>query len=208
MESQGAGAQAPPPPHGSNAITDLLDEMKMFLQNYGWYIVLAVVAFYLLQPQLQTLRAELSLRQANNPTRRKILDEERKRVRLQQQMDLLRAQETKAAASSDAKSEEESVEGGDKVTAPAASSGKPSTLKKRTVKKEKKSSGVLLILGLQPSAGRRRGQLVPTKYNGSLQKPATRGLRLAARVLLCLCGNCSIDSGQAPPCYTRALIFS
>mmetsp|Transcript_29311 Transcript_29311/g.49473 ORF Transcript_29311/g.49473 Transcript_29311/m.49473 type:complete len:144 (-) Transcript_29311:487-918(-) len=138
MESQGAGAQAPPPPHGSNAITDLLDEMKMFLQNYGWYIVLAVVAFYLLQPQLQTLRAELSLRQANNPTRRKILDEERKRVRLQQQMDLLRAQETKAAASSDAKSEEESVEGGDKVTAPAASSGKPSTLKKRTVKKEKK----------------------------------------------------------------------
>lgn len=128
MESQGAGAQAPPPPHphSSNAITDLLEDAQLFLQNYGWYIVLAMVAYYLLQPQLQTLRAELSLRQANNPTRRNILDEERKRVRLQQQMDLLRAQETKSAA----KSEEETVE--DEVE------DKSSTLKKRTVKKTKK----------------------------------------------------------------------
>lgn len=136
MEAQGAGAQSPPPPDGSNAITDLYEEAKLFLQNYGWYIVLVLLAYYIFQPQLRDLRAELSLRQANNPTRRKILDEERKRVRLQQQMDHLKAQETKNAA----KSVEETVDYEDKASSSKSGSGKPSTLKKRTVKKDKKTA--------------------------------------------------------------------
>lgn len=74
---------------GRNAITDLIDFGCGFLQSYGWYIVLALVAFYCLQPSIRQLRSQLSLWQANNPTRRKILDEEKKRIRLQQQIDLL-----------------------------------------------------------------------------------------------------------------------
>jgi hypothetical protein len=125
--------QAPPdPPPNSggggsggdgNVITDLLQGTQGLLQAYGWYLVLTLLALYLLRPSLQRLRAELSLRHANNPTRRGILDEERRRVRLQQQMDLLRAKETANTAKVEAE-----VEGSDDVVTPPATVTASATL--------------------------------------------------------------------------------
>ena len=114
--------------HGDNVITDVLISCQEFLQAYGWHIVLGALALYLLQPYLHRLRAEISLRRANNPTRRKILDEERKRVRLRQQIDHLRSKEK-------AQCDEENNEKGkdsDTETSPPNTS-----LKKRPVKKKR-----------------------------------------------------------------------
>ena len=146
-EYQGSNNQAPSHPmqdNGGNAITDALGTCQGLLQAYGWYLVLAVVAMYLLLPSLLKLRAELSLRHANNPTRRKILDEERKRVRLQQQVDLLRAKEKaeeEKALSAVTRSQTEDVENECESTSPTsplppAATG--STLRKRAVVPKKK----------------------------------------------------------------------
>lgn len=78
---------------GDNVITEAFESMKAFLQSYGWYIVFILIGAYFFRPYAQQIRTEISIRQANNPTRVKILDEQRKRARLRQQMDMLKARE-------------------------------------------------------------------------------------------------------------------
>lgn len=143
----GAHPEAPAVGEG-NAITDLLAACQRFLEAYGWYMVLVLLALYMLQPHILRLRAELSLRQANNPTRRKILDEERKRVRLQQQVDLLRAKERaeeEAAAARVLPNDEEKDT--PKAIPPAATLKKRPVVKKPAKKPSPSSSDYNPLLG-------------------------------------------------------------
>jgi hypothetical protein len=134
MDTHAPNAEARQPSHGTNAITDLFQNLHGLIQAYGWYVILGLIALYMLQPQLQRMRAEWSLRQANNPTRRKILDDERKRVRLQQQLDLLRAQEKKTEHELEGEREEDT----DSIST-SLGPDKPTTLKKRIIVKKDNS---------------------------------------------------------------------
>ena len=66
-------------------------EVQSFFAKYGWPIVFCLLSLYMAWPILETIMKKRSLAQANNPHRRKILDEERKRVRMYQQLDVFKA---------------------------------------------------------------------------------------------------------------------
>lgn len=121
-------------PHssGSDAIRELLEECVNMLQSYGWYILLVLLVLYLLRPHLHQLRAQASLRLANNPTRRKILDEEKKRVRLQQQINLAQAVEMRTNVAAPHPEKEEAAN--------AKTRADPPVLKKRSVVKRRPDS--------------------------------------------------------------------
>ena len=77
-----------PPP---NVIDEFAGVAVNFLSRYGWYIVIACVLWYNFSPQLYQLKNNLSLAHANRASRVKILDEERKRARMIQQLDVYKA---------------------------------------------------------------------------------------------------------------------
>ena len=60
------------------------------LQYYGWYLVFALIALYIAQPSISEMRARASLYRAQSPARVRVLDEDKQRVRLRQQLELLR----------------------------------------------------------------------------------------------------------------------
>lgn len=62
------------------------------IQRFGWPIIATMIAIYMLRPQIESFKSWLSLRRANEPGRVRVLDEERQRVRLQQQLDMKRRQ--------------------------------------------------------------------------------------------------------------------
>lgn len=132
-----------------DALTHLLRAGQALLQAYGWYAVLGLLALYLLRPRLQDLRRELSLRQANNPARRRILDEELRRVRLEQQMELLRSV-SKDVAQVEGETEEGGAGRGGSVPA-KVEKPRPPTLKRRAVakpvKREEEESSFNPLLG-------------------------------------------------------------
>jgi hypothetical protein len=59
------------------------------LQAYGWYVVFSLVAFYFAQPAISEMQSRMSLSQAQAPSRVRVLDEDRQRVRLRQQLEHL-----------------------------------------------------------------------------------------------------------------------
>ena len=73
-------------------IDDLFEQLIHFFQTYGWYFVFSFLAFvWYAKPLLTELFRKISLAQANNPKRRSVLDEERRRVRVHQQLDVYKA---------------------------------------------------------------------------------------------------------------------
>ena len=73
-------------------IDDVFQQMIHFFQTYGWYIVFSFLAFvWFAKPMLMEFSQKLSLAQANNPKRKSVLDEERRRVRVHQQLDVYKA---------------------------------------------------------------------------------------------------------------------
>lgn len=60
------------------------------IQRFGWPVVFSLIAIYMLQPQIDQFKSWLSLKRANDPNRVRVLNEERQRVRLQQQLNLKR----------------------------------------------------------------------------------------------------------------------
>jgi hypothetical protein len=60
------------------------------LQRWGWTIVFVLLILYFSQGYLEQAGNAWSLRNANEPNRVQLLDEERRRVRLQQQIELQR----------------------------------------------------------------------------------------------------------------------
>ena len=73
-------------------IDDVFQQIILFFQTYGWYIVFSFLAFvWFAKPVLTEFYRKVSLAQANNPKRRSVLDEERRRVRVHQQLDVYKA---------------------------------------------------------------------------------------------------------------------
>jgi hypothetical protein len=74
-----------------NVIDEFAAVAVNFLSQYGWYIVIACLLWYNFSPQVYRLRDNLSLAHANRASRVKILDEDRKRARMIQQLDVYKA---------------------------------------------------------------------------------------------------------------------
>jgi hypothetical protein len=75
----------------NDIIQGYISEIQLFFAKYGWYIVFTLLALHFSWPSIEKFMKQRSLSQANNPIRRKILDEERKRVRMYQQLDVYKA---------------------------------------------------------------------------------------------------------------------
>jgi hypothetical protein len=88
-------------PTQKTVIHDIIDGIGDFMAAYGWYILFLIIAIYFFQENIKKFREDMSLKRAQNPHRVKILEEERKRVRLKQQMEankaLLEAKEREAS---------------------------------------------------------------------------------------------------------------
>ena len=72
-------------------IDDILKFAQQWLERWGWWLVFSLIALYLARPHLDQLMKERSLAHANDPRRRELLDEERRRVRVHQQLDVYKA---------------------------------------------------------------------------------------------------------------------
>jgi len=75
-------------PNMSNVVMNSCD---YFFSTYGWPILLTLLALYLGRDHIRKFLNARSLASANDPTRRKILDEEKKKARMRQQLDLMKA---------------------------------------------------------------------------------------------------------------------
>ena len=75
----------------TNIIDDCIVLITQFFQTYGWMIVFTCIAYYFAQPYINEYSRRRSLEQANDPKRRAVLDEERKKARIYQQLDVYRA---------------------------------------------------------------------------------------------------------------------
>ena len=71
-------------------IDEVVASVIATIQQWGWPVVFSLIAIYMLQPQINQFKNWLSLKRANDPDRVRVLNEERQRVRLQQQLDLKR----------------------------------------------------------------------------------------------------------------------
>ena len=72
----------------SSAIDEFVGYVQYFLELHGWKIVFCAVTLYMAQNYITDALEALSLARANNPERRRVLDLELRRVRLQQQRKL------------------------------------------------------------------------------------------------------------------------
>ena len=75
----------------NDIIYSYVDATKQFFASYGWHMVFFLIIFYFSRPYLDKFMKQRSLAQANDPRRRQILDEERKRIRMYQQLDVFKA---------------------------------------------------------------------------------------------------------------------
>jgi hypothetical protein len=70
-------------------ITNIVDEILLVIKNsierYGWYAVAMLLFFYFAEPYYQQWIRKRSLRIANDPARVAILNEQKNRVRVNQQ---------------------------------------------------------------------------------------------------------------------------
>mmetsp|Transcript_26443 Transcript_26443/g.26694 ORF Transcript_26443/g.26694 Transcript_26443/m.26694 type:complete len:85 (+) Transcript_26443:110-364(+) len=76
---------------GASVLHDAVTYTVFFLQRYGWYLIFTLVAFYFIRPYLIEYSRKASLQRANNPHRKAVLEEEVKRARVRQQLDIYKA---------------------------------------------------------------------------------------------------------------------
>ena len=69
----------------NNILEEGYNYVLFFIQSYGWYLIGLGIFFYFARPFINEKLKQYSLEQANNPYRRSILDEDRKKVRMAQQ---------------------------------------------------------------------------------------------------------------------------
>lgn len=62
-----------------------------YIHKYGWYVVAALIVYYFSRPNIKKFQEEMSLRSANDPKRRSVLDEQRNKIREKQQRELANA---------------------------------------------------------------------------------------------------------------------
>jgi hypothetical protein len=75
----------------ANVIDAAFFSLQRFFESYGWYVVFSCVAMYVARPYVAAWARRRSLQQANDPQRVKVLDAERRRVRVHQQLDVMKA---------------------------------------------------------------------------------------------------------------------
>jgi hypothetical protein len=78
----------------SNIVDDLVQFIARFLADYGWYLVFSALALYLAGPYIEAWRRSASLRDAKRPERVAVLDEDLRRARMRQQLDVFKANRT------------------------------------------------------------------------------------------------------------------
>mmetsp|Transcript_31583 Transcript_31583/g.43340 ORF Transcript_31583/g.43340 Transcript_31583/m.43340 type:complete len:83 (+) Transcript_31583:2-250(+) len=72
-------------PAENNILEEGYSYILFFIQSYGWYLIGLGILYYFSKPYINERLRKYSLDQANNPYRRSILDEDRKKVRMAQQ---------------------------------------------------------------------------------------------------------------------------
>lgn len=75
----------------SSIVDDLLHGAQQWLERWGWWLVFSLIAMYMARPYVDRWMNERSLAHANDPRRRQLLDEERRRIRVHQQLDVYKA---------------------------------------------------------------------------------------------------------------------
>ena len=75
----------------TTAIDEIFALIARTIQSYGWPVLIALLALYFAHPTLQQWRNNVSTRLANSSHRRAVLDEEMKRARLRQQLEVIKA---------------------------------------------------------------------------------------------------------------------
>lgn len=75
----------------TTAIDEIFAVIAHVIQSYGWPILFTLLALYFAFPSLQQWRNDVSTRLANSSHRRAVLDEEMKRARLRQQLEVIKA---------------------------------------------------------------------------------------------------------------------
>lgn len=74
-----------------NVIDEFGGVIISFIRGYGWYLVFFGALVCYLRPHAAHAANQLSLAHANRASRKAILDEEKKRARMIQQLDLYKA---------------------------------------------------------------------------------------------------------------------
>ncbi len=93
-EEQISKTEIIPPPDelpDTNLLQYAISYTKAFIETNGWKIIFLLIIIYLLYPYFLQWRPQVSLKSANDPNRKNILDEGRKRARMHQQLDVYKA---------------------------------------------------------------------------------------------------------------------
>ena len=75
----------------ANVIDEYAEYAMLFFARFGWYLVFGAITVYFVQPYLHRWVNDLSTAHANRESRKAILDEDRKRARMLQQLDVYKA---------------------------------------------------------------------------------------------------------------------
>lgn len=75
-----------------SVLDEYLLRIQYLIENYGWYLVFTIVAWYLIKPYIIEINRKRSLDEANDPQRVSILKEDMQRARIKQRV-LLQAQQ-------------------------------------------------------------------------------------------------------------------
>jgi len=74
-----------------NAIGSIVDHIPDIFAQFGWPLLFTAIVLYLVWPYVVEMRQKVSLSVANNPVRREVLNNELKRARAMQQLDVYKA---------------------------------------------------------------------------------------------------------------------
>lgn len=69
----------------TNIIEEAYTGLVVNIQKYGWYLVGFGMIIYYVMPYVRSKLKKLSIERANDPRRRNILDQDKKRIRESQQ---------------------------------------------------------------------------------------------------------------------------
>lgn len=68
-----------------NILEEYYGYITSLIQKFGWYVLFGAILLYFSKDKIRAFQAEMSLRSANDPKRRSVLDEQRKKIREKQQ---------------------------------------------------------------------------------------------------------------------------
>lgn len=84
-----------------DSIENIVRNLPEYVATFGWPLLITLVILYSIWPYVVGLRESISLSVANDPSRRKLFDEELKRARAMQQLDVYKSYRTQREAESE-----------------------------------------------------------------------------------------------------------